>query len=218
MNDLIAELDRAHRRVERLGEHDGPGTGEDIYDVEIRREYDAEPADVWDACTNPERIARWFSKVTGDLKEGGRYSIDGNASGTITECDPPRRLALDWEFGDHALSWVTLELEPLDGDRCELVLRHRQPRTEHWATYGPGATGVGWELTVLGLGMHLAGIESPPAEFEASPQAQDFARRSATLWGKAHEAAGAPAAVATKAAQATAEAFAPLTPPTSEGK
>ena len=208
MNDLIAELDLARRRVERLSDHGGPGNDEDLYDVEIRRTYDADPADVWDACTNPERIARWFSPVTGDLRLGGRYSIDGNASGAITECDPPRRLALDWEFGDHALSWVTLELNPV-GDRTELVLRHRQPRTEHWATYGPGATGVGWELAVLGLAMYLAGSEKPSAEFEASPDAKQFTRRSAALWGAAHEAAGAPASVAAQAAQATADAFAP---------
>jgi uncharacterized protein YndB with AHSA1/START domain len=209
MKDLIAELDLARRRVARLGNHEGPGVEGDVYDVEIRRTYEAEPADVWDACTDPERLARWFSPVTGDLKQGGRYSIDGNASGTITECDPPRRLALDWEFGD-AISWVTLELSPAGADRCELVLCHRQPRTDHWNTYGPGATGVGWELTVLGLGWHLAGVEKTHAEFEASPQAKDFSRRSATLWGDAHEAAGAPAPVAAKAAQATADAFAPV--------
>ncbi|MBA3743015.1 SRPBCC domain-containing protein [Sporichthya sp.] len=96
-----------------------------------------------------------------------RYAIDGNASGAITECDPPRRLTLDWEFGD-AVSWVTLELRPVGEDRCELVLCHRQPRTDHWNTYGPGATGVGWELTVLGLGWHLAGVEKTHAEFEAN--------------------------------------------------
>lgn len=208
MKDLLAALDLAQRRVARLDDHEGAGTDSDIYDVEIRRTYDADPADVWDAITNPERLVRWFSTVTGDLKQGGRYSIDGNASGAITECDPPRRLALDWEFGDHALSWVTLDLTAV-GDGCELVLCHRQPRTEHWATYGPGATGVGWELTVLGLAMHLAGVESPPAEFEASPQAKEFARGSAALWGDAHQAAGAPAAVAAKAAQASADAFAP---------
>lgn len=207
MKDLLAELDLAQRRVARLSDHEGAGIDGDVYDVEIRRIYDAEPADVWDACTNPERLARWFSAVTGDLRIGGRYSIDGNASGTITGCDPPHRLALDWEFGD-AISWVTLELTAVGGG-CELVLCHRQPRTDHWQTYGPGATGVGWELTVLGLGWHLAGVEKTHAEFEANPQAKDFSRRSAALWGTAHEAAGAPSDVATKAAQATADAFAP---------
>jgi uncharacterized protein YndB with AHSA1/START domain len=209
VRDIISELDLVRRRVARLGEHDGPGGAEDIYDVEIRREYDADPADVWDACTNPERLARWFTPVSGDLRLGGRYSLDGNASGAITECDPPRRLALDWEFGDQARSWVTVELSPVGPERTELVLRHRQPRTEHWATYGPGATGVGWELSVLGLAWHLVGVEKTQAEFEAHPAASDFTRRSAALWGAAHEAAGAPAAVATRSAQATADAFAP---------
>ena len=40
--------------------------------------------DVWDAVTSPDRIARWFLPVTGDLKLGGRYQLKGNAAGTIT--------------------------------------------------------------------------------------------------------------------------------------
>jgi uncharacterized protein YndB with AHSA1/START domain len=39
----------------------------------VSRSYPAELADVWDACTNPERIPRWFLPVSGELKEGGRY-------------------------------------------------------------------------------------------------------------------------------------------------
>ena len=34
---------------------------------------DAAIDDVWDACTNPERIPRWFLPVSGDLRLGGRY-------------------------------------------------------------------------------------------------------------------------------------------------
>ena len=38
--------------------------------VTVSRSYPAELADVWDACTNPERIPRWFLPVSGELKEG----------------------------------------------------------------------------------------------------------------------------------------------------
>ena len=58
--------------------------------VVAARVYDTDPKDLWDALTNPERIPRWFSPVTGELKLGGRYQIQGNAGGTITRCDPPR--------------------------------------------------------------------------------------------------------------------------------
>lgn len=205
MKDLIAELDRASRHVEREGDHGGPGGPDDIYVVEIRRTYDADPADVWDACTTPERVARWFGAVSGDLRLGGRFAIEGNASGEILECQAPRRLAVTWEFGGDT-SWVTLDLAAA-GDATELTVRHRQRRTDHWAKFGPGATGVGWDLITLGLGQHLAGLEDPRPAFAADPGAHAFIQGAATAWGAAHEKAGAPAAVATRAAQATAAAF-----------
>jgi hypothetical protein len=40
----------------------------DARTARIRRRYDAPIADVWDACTDPERIARWFLPVSGDLR------------------------------------------------------------------------------------------------------------------------------------------------------
>jgi uncharacterized protein YndB with AHSA1/START domain len=49
----------------------------------LRRRYDAAIEDVWDACTDPGRINRWFLPVTGDLRVGGRFSLEGNASGEI---------------------------------------------------------------------------------------------------------------------------------------
>ena len=56
--------------------------------VTVSRSYPAELADVWEACTNPERIPRWFLPVRGELKEGGRYQLEGNAGGTITRRCP----------------------------------------------------------------------------------------------------------------------------------
>jgi hypothetical protein len=47
--------------------------------VTVSRSYPAELTDAWDACTNPERIPRWFLPVSGELKEGGRYQLEGNA-------------------------------------------------------------------------------------------------------------------------------------------
>ena len=80
MNDLIAELERVRRSV-------GDDGARKV--VELRRSYDADVADVWDACTNPERIPRWFLPISGDLRLGGRFQLEGNAGGEIKECDPP---------------------------------------------------------------------------------------------------------------------------------
>ena len=41
--------------------------------VTVSQTYDASLDDVWDACTNPQRIPRWFLPVSGDLRLNGRY-------------------------------------------------------------------------------------------------------------------------------------------------
>src|SRR5262249_53577559 len=57
-------------------------------------------ADLWDALTNPERIPRWFLPVSGELKVGGRYQLEGNAGGVVERCDEPELFAVTWEFGE----------------------------------------------------------------------------------------------------------------------
>ena len=64
--------------------------------VVARRRYAGAADEVWDALTNPERIPRWFLPISGELRLGGRYQFTGNAGGTITQCDPPRALAVTW--------------------------------------------------------------------------------------------------------------------------
>lgn len=124
--------------------------------VVISRTYDAALEDVWDACTNPERIPRWFLPVSGELRAGGRYQLEGNAGGEIERCDPPHGFAATWEFGGN-VSWIELRLSDADGGRTRFELEHIAPGDdEHWAQFGPGAVGVGWELALLGLARHFA--------------------------------------------------------------
>jgi len=205
MNDLMAELERVRRAVGSETAEDGPA-----HVVELRRVYGAPVADVWDVCTNPERIPRWFLPVAGDLRLGGRFQLEGNAGGEITECQPPRRLALTWEFGGD-VSVVTLDLAPSEEGGTELCLRHAVGDNDHWATYGPGAVGVGWELALLGLALHLrTGASADQArDFASSAEGQAFMRRSAADWGAAHAASGVPAATADEAAARTSAAYAP---------
>ena len=204
MNDLIAELERVRRAVRSETADDGPA-----HVVELRRVYSAPVADVWDVCTNPERIPRWFLPIAGDLRLGGRFQLEGNAGGEITECRPPRRLAVTWEFGGD-VSLVTVDLAPAE-DGTELCLRHAVGDNDHWATYGPGAVGVGWELGLLGLALHLrTGASADEArDFATSADGQAFMRRSAAEWGAAHAASGAPAETADEAAARTSAAYAP---------
>ena len=57
--------------------------------VTLERRYYADQADVWQAITDPDRVRRWFLPLTGDLREGGNFQLEGNASGDIMTCEPP---------------------------------------------------------------------------------------------------------------------------------
>lgn len=168
--------------------------------------YDTTIGDMWDAITNPERIPRWFLPISGDLRLGGRYQLHGNASGQITACEPPRSLAVTWEFGDQA-SWVQVRLTELSDGGTRLQLEHILLPDEHWNQYGPGATGVGWELAIMGLGRHLStGAANDPkeaAEWLTSEEGKDFVARSSEEWGRASIASGTDETAARESARRT---------------
>jgi uncharacterized protein YndB with AHSA1/START domain len=177
----------------------------------ISRLYDTPPEDLWDACTNPERLPRWFLPVSGDLRLGGRFEIEGNASGTIEHCEPPRSLDATWEYGG-AISWIELRLTPEPGGGTRFALDHiAHIDDEIWAQFGPGAVGVGWDGAVMGLTLHLTGAERPEPEALAAWQASDEGRRFHTLsserWTEASIAAGTDAAEAHAAGARTTDFY-----------
>lgn len=171
----------------------------------ISQVYATTVEDLWDACTSPQRLARWFAPVTGDLELGGRYQVEGNAGGTIESCAPPTSFRATWEFEGN-VSWVAVSLSA-DGDGARLTLEHRADTPhEFWRTYGPGATGVGWELGLLGLATHLRAGSSQPVESSAwvqSDEAKEFIAGSSRRWAEAWIAAGEPEEAAHAAEQRT---------------
>jgi hypothetical protein len=54
-----------------------------------------------------------------------------------------------------------LELAAASDDTTELVLRHTVPDDDHWAQYGPGAVGVGWDGALATLTAFIAGHDGP---------------------------------------------------------
>jgi len=182
--------------------------------VEGSRLYSTEADDLWDALTNAERIPRWFLPIHGDLRLGGRYHLEGHAEGTITRCDPPEALDLTWEYAVN-VSWVSLRLIP-ENAGVRLTLVHTMLKDEaseaHWQTYGPGATGVGWDLSFLGLGLHLdsgGGTIDREADeaWLASNQGKAFLRACAEAWGSAHAKAGEDPQIAQAMAGRTASFY-----------
>jgi uncharacterized protein YndB with AHSA1/START domain len=178
--------------------------------VTISQTYNATVEDVWDACTNAERIPRWFLPVSGDLRLGGRYQLEGNAGGTVERCDPPESFAATWEYGGE-VSWIEVRLSPEGDGRTRFELEHTaHVDDERWAEYGPGAVGVGWDLVVMGLATHLdtgaavAGEEG--MAWMASDEGRRFAAASSERWRDASIAAGTDE-VAAKAAEERTTAF-----------
>jgi uncharacterized protein YndB with AHSA1/START domain len=157
--DPVAAAGLVTREV-RSGSRDGRPTRIAI----ARRRYAAERPDVWDTLTNPERLPRWFLPVSGDLVVGGRYQLEGNAGGVVETCEAPETLAVTWEYGD-LVSWLRVELGEADGGTT-LELRHEaHVDPEHWvAQFGPGAVGIGWDLSLYALGLYLlsARPSTPP--------------------------------------------------------
>lgn len=177
--------------------------------VSLSRTYDAPLDDVWDAVTNAERIPRWFLPVSGELRPGGRFRLEGNASGTIESCDPPHAFAATWEYGG-GVSRIRVTLTPR-GEKTELTLEHHVPDDDHWRRFGPGAVGVGWELAAIGLERHLASgatvDREQAAAWFASLEGREFVAASGRAWGEAHAADGADADTARAAAEATVAAY-----------
>lgn len=188
----------------------------EAYTMELRRRYDADIEDVWDAITSAERLSRWLMPVTGDLRPGGRFELEGGEHGEILQCERPRRLKVSWLFGPEADAWagtseVEVRLTPSATGETEFELIHAAAVGEpSFPTYGPGAGGVGWDWRLLTLAGHLTGDEIVNlAELQKSPEGHEFTRRSATAWGEAHLAAGGPPDQVKAAVEATTKFYAP---------
>ena len=119
---------------------------EDVYDTDIH--------DLWQACTDPERLARWIARVSGDLREGGTVECVFTSTWTgparIDVCDAPHHLRLTQEPGTddetELEAWLTTE-----GSRTRLVVEERGLPRGALHFYG-----AGWQTHLEDLGRALA--------------------------------------------------------------
>jgi uncharacterized protein YndB with AHSA1/START domain len=207
--DVDSMIDAMGREVE-FRDHDGSPARV----VRLVRSYDTDIDDLWDAVTSGERIARWFLPITGDLRPGGSFQLEGNAGGTIQACEAPRYFAITWSMRG-ATSWVRVKLAAQSDDATKLELEHIAPADEmaqgFWDQFGPGAVGVGWDLALMGLALHIAtgaaNDRGEGAAWTASDAGRDFITRSSEDWGRASIAAGTDEAAATASAARTTAAY-----------
>ncbi len=87
----------------------------------------------------------------------------------MQECRAPETFAVTWEFGE-MVSWLTVTLTEADGGAV-LELAHEAPvDPQMWTQFGPGAVGVGWDLGLMALGLHLeSGAAVDPADRPGVP-------------------------------------------------
>ena len=173
--------------------------------ITLARSFSTTGEDLWDAVTNGNRIARWFLPITGELKRGGRYQLEGNAGGVITACEPRARFAITWEFAGDT-SWVEVRCSEDKAAGSRLELTHSFLWSPHWDQYGPGSAGVGWELGLLRLALHITEPDAPQLDenaFATSAQGKGLITGSSEAWGEAALAAGMDADAAHSAANRT---------------
>lgn len=151
----------------RLWEADGTGV------VHIEDRYDTGIDDLWSAVTDPERLARWYGTVEGDLRRGGTYRVriepaDLDGTGRIEECDPPRRFMVRTQEteesarkgGDVPSEQTTEVTLTADGDQTLLTIEvHGLPLDK------VAAFGAGWQMHAEDLAAYLTG--HAPADADA---------------------------------------------------
>lgn len=209
MIDIPSQLAAIYREVgERPLDSGGEGVG-----VLLRRSYPAAIEDVWDAVTDPARMKRWFLPVSGDLRVGGTFQLEGNASGEILSCEPPRLLRVT--FGGPT-SVVELRLSANGDAETTLELEHTVPMEIAQSTAGALYVGPGWDGALMGLDLFLRGeVADDPVAAASSPEAQEFSKQSVHAWTAAVESSGT--AGSDEIAAATAASLAQFAPDADDG-
>lgn len=135
----------------------------DDANIHVRRFFPAAPDDVWDALTDPDRLAAWF----GTVEIGDTWTVrfpdgPGTASGTIERCEPGRELITSWKWAhEETGSLVHLTLEPVAGGTV-LRLDERAAPSPFAHSYA-----AGWYAKLAGLALHLAGTDPTEADWDA---------------------------------------------------
>jgi len=126
------------------------------------RSYKTTIEDLWDACTNPVRLRRWYVPVTGDLRVGGTFAQVNMGTGTILECEAPRLLKLSLGGGVDEIE-LRLSKGPED-ETTTLELQHATTADSHEIAgqmYDAiFCMGGGYYPRLLALDLHLRGTLS----------------------------------------------------------
>ncbi|HEX8917158.1 MAG TPA: SRPBCC domain-containing protein [Chloroflexota bacterium] len=141
--------------------------------VRIEDRFDSEIDDLWSALTDPDRLARWYGQVEGDLRPGGEFHLyveanDWDGTGHVEACEPPRRLLVttretdeSWRKGRGAPPFDSAIEARLTADRDQtiLVIEVQGMPLDTLFAYG-----AGWQIHAEHLADYIAGRELRDAE------------------------------------------------------
>ena len=160
------------------------------------RTYDAGIEDVWDACTDPERLRRWYAPVAGDLHLGGTFTQGDFGQGTVVRCVAPSMLTVHLGGGDPVTDQIELRLRSNGDGTTVLEFEHATTLDSHEiggeiydAVY---CMGGGYGPRLITLQQHLDGTLADDVDVsglhlrdDMGPAIQTSMRELATLLGTA---------------------------------
>lgn len=127
--------------------------------VRVEDLYATDVDDLWEACTDPDRLVRWIADVSGELAVGGaftaRFTSGWEGSGRVDVCERPHRLVVTTWEDESRDQESTLEatLTAVEGG-TRLVIEERGVPADQLAAYG-----AGWQVHAEDLAAHVAGRE-----------------------------------------------------------
>lgn len=131
-----------------LRRQDGAGV------VHMEDRFNTDADDLWEALTEPSRLARWIAQVRGDLRIGGlfeaAFTSGWEGDGRVDVCEPPNRLLLTMCPGTEEQTVIEARILP-DGGNVRLIIEERGLPLDGYASYG-----AGWQAHIEDLEAHLS--------------------------------------------------------------
>jgi uncharacterized protein YndB with AHSA1/START domain len=158
--------------------------------VRVENRYDTTIEDLWEALTDPGRLARWYGEVEGDLRQGGEFRTytagdDIEGTGRVEACEPPRRLSVttreteeSYQRGQGVPPYdqaIEVTLTPEAGHTM-LVIEVRGMPLDKIAYYG-----AGWQIRAEHLGAYVAGLEYGDTEARWAELVPPYRELAATM-------------------------------------
>jgi uncharacterized protein YndB with AHSA1/START domain len=155
------EARASSRILGSLRSEDGKGV------VRMEDRFDTDIEDLWSALTDPQRLARWYGEVEGELRLGGEFEVripDAlEATARVDVCEPPERLVVtmrddDPRPGQPEETVIEAQLTA-EADQTVLVVEERGLPLDLVAAYGAGV-----QIHVEKLADYIAGRASGETE------------------------------------------------------